>query len=370
LITPEKTGHFEITPPILKGYLETASDQYDIYGISSHAVKPIKVVGPIQVITVKPKPAGFAGHWLPARKIEMHESWDPSPPVFREGEPVNRIIDVTAIGATGEQIPNLVATTMTGLNSYVQPAQRQTDTSNGQQVGKVSQRIVYIPTHEGKLTLPALQIKWWNSITQKEQTTTLPAKTITVLPALMKTKPTAKQHVTASKLAQSVNTQAEDKEQAVTKPVAHNSLWAAIAVIAVILWLTTLLLWRRQTKKSQQPREQNQPNSRKTLLAQLKEQTLQNNPVTTRELLLKWAQTHWKAEAIHSLADIVAILEREQAEQFSLEIMQLEANFYANHHEQWQGSIFWNTLNDYLKQKQSTQKNQEDPLPPLYCSET
>lgn len=359
LITPEKTGHFQITSPTLKGYLETAADQYDLYGISSHAVKPIKVVGPNQTVIVKPKPAGFAGHWLPARKIEMDESWDPSPPVFREGEPVTRAVTITAIGSTADQIPNIATPQTDGLNSYVQTAKRDNDTNNGQQVGHVTQNIVYIPTRTGQLTLPAIKIKWWNSITKKEETTSLPAKKVTVQPALIQT-PQASQSRVAPIMIQS----------AAPKTTHKLTLWQIVALVATLLWVATLVLWRLQANRHRQPKNINGPQFLKSISSQLKDQCLQNNAKKTRDLFLKWAAGYWKDEAIHSLADVVAILEREQAQQFSEQIMLLEGRFYGNNTEKWQGNEFWRAFNDYLEQKNHPEKDQQDPLPPLYCKES
>lgn len=361
LITPEKTGQFTIQAPVLKGYLETANDRFDVYGLGSHAVKPIKIVGQALNVNVKPKPANFVGQWLPARKVTIQENWDPSPPIFREGEPVTRIITVDAIGATGDQIPNIVVPQTTQVNIYNQPAKRDTNTNNGQQEGVLTQNIVYIPTATGKITLPAITVKWWNSVTKKEQLAILPAKAIKVLPALVQ--------ATNLPIKPAIISNSSEGSTDATIPTSHWSwsqiIWPIIATVAIALWLLTMWLWRKQSRTGHVSR----PHSLKSLSAQLKDACAQDNPRRTRELFLKWAVIHWKDQTLHNLADVVAKLEQQQAPQLLQEIMQLEANFYANHKEKWHGNSFWQALQDYIQQQHQQQKNDQDPLPPLYCSE-
>lgn len=366
LITPEKTGQFSIQPPVLKGYLETTNDRYDLYGLGSHAVKPIKVVGQVQTVTVKPKPSNFVGHWLPAKKVTIQEEWEPANPVFHEGDPVTRKIEVTALGATGEQIPDIKVEQTTNVNTYSQPAKRDTDTDNGQQLGRLKQNIVYIPTTHGKQTLPAIKMKWWNSATKKEETATLPAKTIRVLPAAA-----VVQAVNVAPATTGTSTTPAQPQATVTPHKASWSslIWPLIALAAIALWLATLWLWRKQASGGQSISTK-KPHSVKMVSAHLKTACLQNYAKDTRKIFLHWAELHWPDHQIHNLADVVPILEKEQAGRLIQQIMQLEANFYGNHLEKWQGEEFWQAFEEYQTQHAVHRKAQDDPLPPLYCNES
>lgn len=363
LITPEKTGQFKIQPPVLKGYLETTADRYDLYGLGSHAVKPIKVVGQFQEVRVKPKPANFVGHWFPAKKVTIQEMWEPSPPIFREGEPVTRGIEVSAVGATGDQIPNIAVDQSIALNSYAQNAKRDTTTDNGQQIGSLKQNVVYIPTSAGKQILPAIKVKWWNSITKKEEVAVLRSKIIKVLPAI--NRPTSATTATNS-LAKTATSTPKPKELPKSKYVEWASIiWPTIAFLALVLWLATLYLWRKQTSGKQYGRKKQY--SLKALSAALKETCSQNNAKRTRQLVLSWGALYWKNHRINNLAEVATILENERADVLLKEIMALEANFYANHKEKWSGENFWQAFHDYQLKQTNDQKEKDDPLPPLYC---
>jgi hypothetical protein len=364
LITPEKTGNFKIDSPVLKGYLESTGDRYDMYNFSAHNVRPIKIIGPIQKVTVKPKPANFTGRWFPAKKVTLKESWNPREPKFREGEPVTRTIEVSAIGATGEQIPNLEVSQSPTINSYAQPSKRETNTDNGQQAGQLKQDIVYIPTASGKVTLPAVSVKWWNSNAKKQEVTKLPAKTIQVLPAL-------NQSPSSRPLSASPQSQAPSQSVKAVQPRASEShfIWPLIAVIAILLWIITMLAWRRQSRHTQQHPGKS-GHSLKALHHNLKISCAQNNAKRTRDIFLNWSALHWSDQNLHNLADIVSLLEQEQATSLVEQIMMLEAVFYANHTTRWQGQDFWLAFSDYLSEHQKHHKEQADPLPPLYCSDT
>lgn len=370
LITPKNTGHFKITPPVLKGYLEGTSVRMNPFGFSSRALAPIKIVGPTLEINVKPKPTNFTGQWLPAKKLTISGSFDSDPTYLREGEPITQTIEVNAEGATGDQIPSLVVKTSPNLNNYPQQPKKETYTHNNLQVGKLTQKIVFIPTASGKITFPDIEIKWWNSTTKKEQVARLPSKTMNVLPALNKM-PTNKAS-TPQKLPLTI------RGQEITKNLKGNmvktdfNFWPLISVLLIGIWLLTLLLWRRQARYGYIIKSNfvirkagNLFNTQK----QLKIACEMNRAKQARVLFLKWATIYWKKPSLHALSDIVLILEEEHAEGLKSEIMQLEAIFYSTHKTSWNGMFFWESLQSYLKTKVTKDHSTPvDPLPPLYFS--
>lgn len=367
-ITPEKTGRLQISPPVLKGYLEGGSNVVDVYGLSNRSLKPIKIVGPLLDIQVKPKPANFVGHWLPAKKVGISQTWEPNPPIFREGEPVTRIVEVTAQGVAGDQIPSLTMTDTPNLNTYPQQPRRETQSNGSQQVGKLTQRIVYIPIKTGNLTLPPLKMRWWNSITKQEEVATLPAKVIKVLPPLTPTAPTRTQPSPANQPAPAAL--ASPQEPPVKPPTSY--FWPIVATIFIVLWLITIILWQKQTRSKKQPIQKSKTSelTPKKILAALKKACFRNDIQSARHYLLKWAAVHWKGQAVHSLADCVQVLEKENEQPLAAQIMMLEAIFYDNHRHRWDGMALWEAYYNYKTKKDKKQAEEaSDPLPPLYCTD-
>jgi BatD DUF11 like domain len=354
LITPKNEGKFKIQPAILKGYLNTPTEE-DLYGFSNSSVRPIKIVGPTLEIQVKPKPVSFTSQWFPAKKLTLSESWEPNFPLFRQGEPITRMIEVNAEGVTGEKIPSLNVESAANLNSYSLSPKRETSVNREVQVGKLTQKIVFIPTAQGKVILPPIKVHWWNSRTQQEQVTILPAKTIDVLPPLLHT----------SKIQPKTTS-----VQAAKQPAVFNMrryAWPLLTFLVAGIWLITLAMWQRQVKTGSPYFFRRPGRGIYDIQSSLEEACLANNPKQTRRFLLEWAMAYWKNSSLRSLSDVVHHLGEDKAHRLLNEIMQLEAVFYRRGRQNWSGQAFWQAFQEYLKSKEArTDQSNVDPLPPLY----
>lgn len=99
------------------------------------------------------------------------------------GVPITQTITITAEGLTPEQITPLDFTESTKYRTYPDQPQLSQSLSNS---GIVSQRVesrAIVPSQSGTIILPAINLKWWDIETQKEQTAELPSLTLDVLPA-------------------------------------------------------------------------------------------------------------------------------------------------------------------------------------------
>jgi hypothetical protein len=280
-------------------------------------------------------------------------------------------VEVIAEGASGEQIPTLTVNSSPNLNTYPQQPNRDTDTSHPMQVGKLKQKIVFIPTASGKMTIPAIKVHWWNSQTQHEEVAILNERKVTVLPALTKSIANSPATSQMNNIQQAATHQLKTNEQADTKGKENGYFWPIIAIIFIFIWIVTVLLWHRQIKSHRQSKGDKTKCSLKELTKLLKEACSRCDADLARESFLKWAVTYWKEYPIHSLADVIHLLEQEKAQTLSDQIMQLEAIFYGKGEDHWQGMSFWHALNDYMISKEINHTDaDQDPLPPLYCSGT
>ncbi len=132
-------------------------------------------------LSVKAASNSQAGEWfLPAKSVELQAQWQTPTPTFKVGEAVTRKIDLIALGATPEQLPKLTLPDTAGVKFYVdsdQTASRETPQGT-KALRELS--ISVVPTQSGEITLPELSVKWLNTQTNKQETATLPAQTITV----------------------------------------------------------------------------------------------------------------------------------------------------------------------------------------------
>jgi hypothetical protein len=131
-------------------------------------------------LRVRPRPEGAAGQWwLPAREVSLSESWDPAAAAVRVGEPITRRIEMRADGVSPAQLPVLQTGDVDGVKQYAE-APEATETVRG--TVRIDETTL-IPTQAGSVTLPAIEVAWWDTKADALRKATLPARNIEVLAA-------------------------------------------------------------------------------------------------------------------------------------------------------------------------------------------
>ncbi|BDY06137.1 BatD family protein [Ferrimonas sp. YFM] len=181
LITPQQSGEFMIRGSDFSGDILRAGRSNDLFSRSLST--PVQLVGQSQPIKVKAPPASFNGPWLVANAVALTEQWSPQQSQVRVGEPLTRIITLTAVGATEAALPALKPDYPQGLKSYPDKDDRSDQVRNKEVVAKLEQSTALVASRPGTYTLPELKIAWWNAKLNRQQWATLPARTLTVLPA-------------------------------------------------------------------------------------------------------------------------------------------------------------------------------------------
>ncbi len=178
-VTPKSSGTLEI--PSFLWTLRTSSAPRNRFTSGSATLHRLRT-DPL-TITVKPRPEEYpsSAAWLPASSLKLESSWSQQPPQFKVGEPITRTIKITAQGLSGEQLPPLT-NILNGEEFKFYPDQPQIESATTAR-GKSGHRIesmAIVPSQAGELTLPATQVAWWNTKTNKLETAELPAQTIYV----------------------------------------------------------------------------------------------------------------------------------------------------------------------------------------------
>lgn len=145
--------------------------------------RPVRTASAALELSVRPRPDAASGTWwLPARSVELRESWESGPPRFRVGEPVRRHLTLRADGVAADQLPELSLPEPDGLNQYREPAQEDTRANEeGLQAFRAVDTVL-IPTRAGELELPAIEVSWWDTTADRARVARLPARSIHVLP--------------------------------------------------------------------------------------------------------------------------------------------------------------------------------------------
>jgi hypothetical protein len=347
-VKPQQSGEFTLTTPQFNGEILSGNRRNDMF-FNFAETKPV-AIAPEQInINVKPIPAENKGAWLPSDLLMLSEEWQPNKNTFKVGDPITRIITLTARGLSEEQLPDISVTTPEGLTIYPDQPQLHTKIRQNQLLAQKVQNFALVATKPGRYTLPAVTLYWWNTQTDRLQQASLPARTIDVLPS--------DNTVTSTPL----NTTAADKPvtsspevpqpcSAETTLVQPQSSW--LQWLFLTLWLLTgfawgLVEWNRKRKQS--PAVHNEAPS--AIYQQIIKACEQNNGQLVLSLLVPWFNQLPNIKSCHSIADGLAQINDEQLTNL---INELQSCYYGKQTKTWQG----NTLKVCIQQlaQQSARK--------------
>ncbi|MFT6753960.1 MAG: hypothetical protein ACJA2O_004156 [Candidatus Azotimanducaceae bacterium] len=280
-------------------------------------------------INVKPKPEVFAGgDWLPAKSLQLFESWDSEQPSFTIGEPINRTLTLKVTGLAVTLIPPISGIEIEGAKTYQDPPlETQEITNSGISSTKVM-TIGIVPTQPGTMVIPEIRLPWWNTDTNKMEVAIVPEGRYEVSGLVQNNVQQSQQ----TQLLQ-VNQEhiANAKESASSSP-----FWKMVAALMSVLWLGTLLLWwhkPRVAKKQDEPAQAPQTNQ-SALFKELLRKCRNNESEHILNSLFIWGKT--KYPKIESTSHLLKIVNNSN---FSEEIKHLERSLYSETTStSWEGS--------------------------------
>ena len=323
-------------------------------------------------------PAKFNGKvWLPARNLEIIEDQNCSTEL-KVGEPLTRIIQIEALGLTAEQLPELEIETPPGGKIYLDKPELKTFVDNGSLLHAVKrQSLAFIPARAGTFTLPAITIKWWDVVNNRQQQASLPEKVIEVIDsgpatpaaAVTGTPATAKPAEPGNE-KRDLNPTATNAEKTTARPESTSEhFWQATCALLLLIWLITLLFWHR-SRRQQQSLEIRKKSTHLHPTAgreAIKKACLDHDPRAVQQAILAWAAATWPENVPVNLKAIALKLNNPTLEESFAE---LEKSLYSPAGQtDWNSEKVWSVLADNLKpeaSKNTTQQTDKDRLPPLY----
>ena len=368
-IFPQQSGDVTIEPLLLDAQISDGRrsrslfDDFGFLGQSRTRTKRLR--SEAIALEVRAIPKTFTGqHWLPAKQLNLQENWSEEPPKFKAGEPATRTLILLADGLTVGQLPEFSqfpnASSPQAQGKLKQYPDKPKLDEQGTPQGIISRRaekVAIIPSEAGNYTLPAIEMPWWNTKTDRMEIAHLAARTISVQPADNVPQPV--QPNPAPIAIQPAPTDTPIKTPIIQQPMTNHWIW--LSLILAIGWLSTIIAWwrtKRKTKSTPKPETLND----KAVLKQLKQACHNNDLKQVKEALISFAQMHWQNNAPHSLGGIAPRCD----EPLQTEIQALNRLLYSKKAGNWQGAGLWKAFKAYYAKTRKSEKTVVDGLEPLY----
>ncbi len=387
-VFPQTSGKVTIPPLVFDGQRAVSQHQrrrspFDdpFFGPSPfdslfERTTPIRAQSEAIDLEVQPKPdEAHSDWWLPAKKVEIVERWEPDPPEFRVAEPVTRNIFLRAVGLAAEQMPELELPELQSCKTYPGKVQHQTDSRQGEVISIVLQPIVLVPTQAGSLTLPAIEVSWWDTEADEMRIASLPEQTIEVLPG-------SGDPVTEEKAENQPPLNPEDasssKADGNLPPVAEENPESWLSQYAyqlgsgIFFGLISFWLWQRRRGRGQgnaEPKLDQAPDSPAaptiSLPAaekQLRQACQSGDPAHIEQAILQLGGVQYPQTPPRNSVAWAKQLDCPQLVSLCEKLQ--EARFAPNPTQGWSGVELWQSYQQ--AKKQSPAANMPSPLPQLY----
>lgn len=352
-VFPQRSGTLNIPPASLDGYHQ-------------HTRKRVRRKSKTHKIEVLPSPSSFAAsEWLAAKNVVLQEEWSTSPdkplPI---GQPITRKIIIRADGLPAEQLPALAAIDIPNIKTYPEQPDIKTESHYSGMQGQRIETMVLIPAYAGNVTLPSVQIRWWDTKRGGIQTAELPARQLNIV------SPNVPSSDTHLQLAEQGDETVTVTDAGLSNLPPSNAPTVAPARPSWTWWLFTLftasawpvLLWqtwhkrRKKLLKAQEAHELHRAHhhTQKKLLEQATHGARQNNHIVASDALLEWARHRWPEEPPSNLPEIA---KRTNSDALSNAVQQLNRIRYQEERKEWNGVLLAEAIQGLQKRAQNPKSN-------------
>jgi hypothetical protein len=177
-IFPQSSG--KLTIPALRFGAYESSSRTQFGGFSTRGNRILRDTQ-AKTISIMAKPAHVAvDQWMPSSGLILDEQWTADLSNLTVGEPITRTIRIIAKDLTGAQISPLNLTPSDAYRVYPDRPQIEEQVSDNGIVGTRTESLALVPNQAGEMTIPGIEVRWWDTIKQRMQTANLPAKRVQV----------------------------------------------------------------------------------------------------------------------------------------------------------------------------------------------
>ena len=311
-----------------------------------------------QTITVNPIPPPPADYpnaaWLPAKELTLADNWSREPDELRAGEPISRNISVSALGQLETQIPVIEPPVADGVSIYPdKPTLNRRLEARGIR-GIRTDQYAMIGVAGGEVTLPELELPWWNIDAGEWQVAKLPAVSLNILPS---------DDPPLIEPAQEMPVDVADVAP-LGPVVIQPGIWRRVAELLAALWLVTLFAWWWSARPRREKREAPTVPLHKQQARHLKaarKAALAGDAQAVRQAMLEWGRLQWPDHPPRSIGRLAEGV----SEPLNRELRQLSGVSYGPNGEGWNGESLAKALRSFAVVDERAVAKASDLLPPL-----
>jgi len=359
-IFPQKSGHLEIKPLILIADIITANQPQFNGFFNRQSTRTQRVESEAIHLDVQPVPVEMKDTvWLPAEQVYLEEKLPVKTAEIKVGEPVTRTITLLAKGVTASALPEINTYKIPAyLKAYPdQPVIKEQGKADGM-IAFREEKVALIPSKAGTYILPAIEIPWWNTKTNKKEIARLAERHIVAVAAAVTDISVIPTQTAVS--APELQLLAEEKTKRPIRQQVEDKRWFWLALFFASAWLITLIyfLMRGSAKSKNNTSKKPVVNALGTVEKQLKRACMENDTTLAKEALLRWGRLLFQK---NSLASIAA----QCADGLQQEILVLNTVLYGGKTKPWEGASLWVAFKQEGAHRQ-TESSDLEPLEPLF----
>lgn len=364
-VFPQESGTLEIAPLTLTTQVVERARR-SFFDPFSQSLQTRRLQSEGLTLEVRPIPAAFPADatWLPARRLRLHDEWEPASREAAAGTPVSRTLFLWADGLTAGQLPDLELEAADAVRVYPDQPQSNERPGDGGFTAVVQRKFALIGgaglTHAlGEITIP-----WWNLETDTLELARLPAAEIRYLPGagVSADRQAAPAAAAPTATPGAAATAAGDAGPA--RP------WQWLAGCFALAWLLTAAAWWRTARRHGERRRAAAAAGVGSALRRraegaraLKAACGANDPAAARDALLAWAAADDSSPAGH----LREVRMRAHTAEFAAAVGTLERCLYGPEAPApWQGADLWTGFRREPRTDTSPATETPRGLPPVF----
>ena len=180
-VVPQESGTLMIQPAVFNGEVpyrhQNRRARQPLFGVFDGAdlfqnfmttTRPVQIISNPVELQVKAPPADWTGWWLPSSDVQLNVSYQKTDEL-KMGDTIQGELTLTALDVDANDMPVAKLPPQNDFRVYPEPEERITQmTPDGHLKGIVKSKFALMPLKEGTLEIPAVEVPWLNTRTEKK----------------------------------------------------------------------------------------------------------------------------------------------------------------------------------------------------------